>query len=247
MANEILLNSISVQPGGIPITTALEERDKIMRGQIEGFQVILDKPDSLDPDIFSHLLKSAFPHLRSVKPTEIPFDGSTVDERDQYFARQFNYVIIPMAYAKVTTEGFPEAWIAPTLVHTDHPLASAKGNHLHIETSRSTPPLREWGNERALIPEGKTVIAHYMRFTAENGPYVLATLSDVIGRQDINICELRKPESEKDQPVEIAFLVDPCRVERVYTALAAIRELPTYVVNSAYRALGNPTLDLSRK
>ena len=248
MQQEFFLGSISVQPELIPVIKALEAGfdGGTIQGSVREFQAILDQAD-LTPTNFHLMITTAFRGI--VTPKGIHFDTSDINQHDQDFAKQF------------LDNGAIEAWVEPALIHKDHPLVSVRSkNNVHVGAYPSTLPLQD-----TLVTADQIVSAHYLRFTVEDRPMVLADLAQAIANQNINICEIRQPEPKKEVldsrtglviqvpeeevgPTEIAFLLDPCRLGQVHSAVSAIKRLPACLVsNAVYKVIGNPTRDISKR
>ena len=253
MPQEILIDSLSVSPQGVRVSRALQSGGidphlpyhPIIRDRVKGFHLTGD-PSVLTPENMVTLLTSAYGLRINVNPQNIPSQEYQVDERDQVFAQQFGYSIRPLASSHIASEGYLAAWIGPTLVHKDHPLASARGNHLHIEASEGGSFLTT--SRDVLLHRNQIFAAHYVRLTVLDEPLVLAQVTGELAKEIINICEVRQPEQKKAEPAEIAFLLDPCEAERVNAAVLKISQLTACLaVNAVFKVLGNPTQDISRQ
>lgn len=238
-------DSISFRPA-VPIARILGS-GRIIDGSVTGFHVVSDRPALMTRKTFSQIMQSVLSLQIPVRPNQIPFSELAASEHDLALGGQFNYAIVNLASAKVTPEGYIQAWVGPTLVHRDCPLALPRqGNHMLIETGGSVPPKQDWRED--ILPEEQFVTAYYVRTTVTNQPSVLSQVLGKIARQGLNVCELRQVEPQQDQPVEIAILLDACETGRVQQAVANIRSLHTCIaVNATYRVLGEPTPDISRK
>lgn len=241
------LHVISIKEG-IPLMEGLKRVDRIVNGRVNAFQVVLDGPTFLRPEGFSLLLQHALHLQKPPDPQAIPFDDSKLRETDREFAQMFDYQVKQVGYGRMISEGLLEAWVAPVLIYMKHPLAYSNGGHLYLETDTSQPHIEKprIGN---ILPEGQIVAAHYMSFSVENRPSVLAHLLFAIAEQEINICELRQPEvSEGAASAQIALLLDPCKTEQIHAATKAIGRLSDCLnINAVYKVLGNPTRDISNK
>lgn len=279
---------ISIHSGSEPISVvAALERESGGGKWVRAFRIALNEPITLSTRFdFYSVLEAVYGNFRShtsfqtLNAYDIPYDTTPVNKRDEFFADQFGYVIKNLATAKITDEGRIEAVIEPTLIHQKHPLASqTAGNQPYIESTRDdTPPyLGTYDHKSLLLDQYAIVSAHYARITVNDQPHVLAQLANEIAKENINICEVRQPESaqkvdpnddlgwtltaqgwqrkakresEMNRQTEVAFIFDPCPTESILSAFSSIaRKVRGYKRGSRilYRVMGHPTRDISRK
>jgi homoserine dehydrogenase len=85
-----------------------------------------------------------------------------------------------------------------------------------------------------ILPAGDTMSKYYFRFTAEDNPGVMASISHVLGYQGISIeAVIQKGSSSSHEPVPIVMLTHEANEAAVKKAILAIDNLP---------AIASPTM-----
>jgi len=71
--------------------------------------------------------------------------------------------------------------------------------------------------------------AHYVRFKVADKPGILAALANVFSRHEINVDAVLQQSGHSKSALPFVITLEPCRVERLRTALAEIRNLDFHV------------------
>ena len=235
-ATDILLDSVVCEERVIPINEILNIGPPRFIRELH----LLLEDSSLLPQVYG-VLNDAF--NVNLEPNQLSFDQAQITETDHFFAEEFGYRARYMAVARVGTGAGLEVWIGPTLTRKDHPLVGVGG--------RDSVFVAFGENTRAsldLVPEADIVAGYYLRTTVKDKPSVLADVCEKLGENEINICEIRQPETkEGSATATIAVLVDPCPKSQLDKAVEAITKLETTLsVDSVFKVVGHPTRDISK-
>lgn len=213
---EILVSSLVTKPADlIPLSHLL--RGYLDKGITE-VQAVLEGR-ALNARNLADIVTLAF--KTRIVPGDIYVDNSKIEERDQWFATQFGFTVLPLAYTRLH-EGQVEAWIGPTLVLEEHPLART-GNKNAVMVTTESSLFAGSLSQNHVLPYEKTTAAHYLRMTVKDDPGVLAGITREFADRNINIRGVLQPKAEEGSEVtDIAFILSPCKTGVLQSALASI-------------------------
>lgn len=230
---EIHVGFLATKPDGVPLFSLLKDR-LINGGRITQVQAVLDG-DNLTPGNLVEVVRLAFGV--EIELRDIHAGDTKISERDRLLAGQFGFTVLPLAYASLNG-GQVEAWIQPTLVLEEHPLARTGNKNAAMITTEPFLSLDSLSQNHALS-YGETTAAHYLRMTARDHPGVLAGITREFAARNINVRGVIQPKAEEGSKVtDIAFILSPCQTHVFQSALASIMASKNVLeTNAVFRVL----------
>lgn len=215
------------QNKGIGLSRFLYNLNLPFDRQLNQVQIAFLKKGAVTPKNLGQLINDAFGSL-PVKARKIYQNYPTLTEKDAFFAKKFGLALIPhFAHLKRNPDETIEAWISPVLLSQSHPLAKeGAGNTAVLFTGLISTQLPSFKDQ--VVRFDDLCLGRYVRLTVADEQGVLGTVCNIFGKADINIHELRQPESQTGSLVATpAFILNPCLGNSFNNALEAIRALPS--------------------
>lgn len=225
MSGELFVGSLITVPQGIIPLSNLLETHLVNRGITE-INAVLDG-NNLTAETIAALGRSAFGV--DVSSQQVYVTDFNFDERDEFFAKEFGFKILPVAHIGIR-DGEIETWIGPTLIPVNHPLSQRIeiGNSALVNSEGNKAQL----NNREIRPNSETVSSYYVRLKVKDQAGVLAQVSQEFGNIGISIREMRQPQSkEGSDEADMAFLLWPCQTQALQSAINSLAGLSSIVIS----------------
>jgi len=215
MTKELHVGSLTTAQDMIPIYSLLETRS--LNGSIREIHAVLNG-NNRNPETLTDIAECAFGV--KIKSEQVNVTKCTLDKRDAFFAKEFGFTILPVAYAALSG-GDVEAWIGPALVPAEHPLyhRTENDNSIHIVFKNGKKQDEAKG------------FSYYVRLRVKDQSGALGQIAEKFGNAGVSIKEMRQPEAKKDSDeTDMAFLLWPCQAKVLQSALSAIAGLGDIVM-----------------
>lgn len=157
----------------------------------------------------------------SINLEDIRSNGFEITDRDQFFANEFGFTILPLAQARLVDQEV-EAWIGHTLVSRKYPLA---------QIAKESNPI--------LLASESPQLSHYLRLKVRDNPGVLARVASEFAQKGVSFRQFLQPEATVgSDSAEMAFVFYPCDYESLQKALEKVGVLDDVLeISSVFRVL----------